>query len=1023
MTILRALLETMGKPEEEILAEAHSLAYLKKGLFYRIPRYQRNYSWTEDQVLTLLFDTLKYFRTSFENNGDKESTARKFIGALILIKVRDDNKPETIYNVIDGQQRLTTLQITCFAVALRLIGLVRTFIKEFSKIDPELRKIVSKPALNAAMNTTLNLAKTEAAQLIYRSQDNSYQPYLYREDSDRELTTETLHKLDEQDDTAYCSETARAFKYLARFFSTADSIQNEGKSKCDWANGVFCINELPDHKWSGQYSLAFNAADKFLEAVERGMSAPCGAKSDSSSSERKTISLIERRKEEEDISPEENFDVDVCLKWLSHVYNQRFDLDNVKAAFDVLGDNPEFEPCIDVLRRIMRLGLFQIFFAHNVSFVSITSSSNEALDIFRTINTAGKPLTCIETFLPEAYRFVEEIGLPAYITKTSVPGAVIWENNSLGSLLSKVNTLCALVEEAKVDVADVVTAFALVYDGTKLGKSVIDQRRYLSRALKRTIDTSEADEYKIFAQLYCLVLTLYLALRWRLYLECAKRRLEDPTSDGKDEAQDLLQRMEKELVGDNSKELDDSFLFVINVIRESNLTLPLTLLSRYFVKWQREKTEENAREIAAAARALLAFSAFWLSSSEKTKGIDAVFRTFMSGKPGESKAHSVVDCEDKDLDAKALQRYLFDQYRGRNPDSSLKGWQEGLKAASVAGDRPTLARFLLLVYMEYSELDTDPSPIGVRCSASRSRSPSQSRLRTEVWKELSQFELEHIVPQKADKAWSSIFKDCKTTDAKARLIQQLGNITFLPKVANIKAGNRPWKEKKVIYELLADNRGSVAANLRKHQSELSFDDKDLRRFEKHNDALREYARSEWTAGYEKLKSWDKKTIGLRTDAIAAIIWPHLLSWLGVETTEGDSANQETSVSNNDSAKVPVTPTASATLSLATSDGAAFDAEVLFRGAEAFVSRVLQKKANEKTAEKLTWRGRGDSHLQLFLESGKVVLFLTHKDGFRTKGCTAHKTKNSGYFWYFKTTEEFEGLEENLKGVILRWQKK
>lgn len=67
--------------------------------FYYIPEYQRAYSWREEQCQQLFDDIW---------GADRES--EYFLGAVIL-QEKEDNQTNTKYDVIDGQQRLTTLQI------------------------------------------------------------------------------------------------------------------------------------------------------------------------------------------------------------------------------------------------------------------------------------------------------------------------------------------------------------------------------------------------------------------------------------------------------------------------------------------------------------------------------------------------------------------------------------------------------------------------------------------------------------------------------------------------------------------------------------------------------------------------------------------------------------------------------------------------------------------------------------------------------------------------------------------------
>ena len=75
---------------------------------YVIPSYQRPYAWTVDQA-SELFDDLYDFFLSEEEEG-------YFLGSIVLIK--EDGNPSS--EVIDGQQRLTTLTILLAALAMNV---------------------------------------------------------------------------------------------------------------------------------------------------------------------------------------------------------------------------------------------------------------------------------------------------------------------------------------------------------------------------------------------------------------------------------------------------------------------------------------------------------------------------------------------------------------------------------------------------------------------------------------------------------------------------------------------------------------------------------------------------------------------------------------------------------------------------------------------------------------------------------------------------------------------------------------
>ncbi len=75
---------------------------------FRIPSYQRPYAWTTEQAGELFNDLLN----ACPETGDIQDAAPYFLGSIVLIK--DPQRPEA--DVVDGQQRLTTLTILLSAL-------------------------------------------------------------------------------------------------------------------------------------------------------------------------------------------------------------------------------------------------------------------------------------------------------------------------------------------------------------------------------------------------------------------------------------------------------------------------------------------------------------------------------------------------------------------------------------------------------------------------------------------------------------------------------------------------------------------------------------------------------------------------------------------------------------------------------------------------------------------------------------------------------------------------------------------
>ncbi len=84
---------------------------LGNGLSYRVPAFQRDYSWTEDEWDDLWHDILG----TLEENEEPAH----YMGYLVL--QTGDNKQ---FDIIDGQQRITTISLIILAALSHLQDLV-----------------------------------------------------------------------------------------------------------------------------------------------------------------------------------------------------------------------------------------------------------------------------------------------------------------------------------------------------------------------------------------------------------------------------------------------------------------------------------------------------------------------------------------------------------------------------------------------------------------------------------------------------------------------------------------------------------------------------------------------------------------------------------------------------------------------------------------------------------------------------------------------------------------------------------
>jgi uncharacterized protein with ParB-like and HNH nuclease domain len=77
---------------------------------FKIPLYQRPYSWTTEQAGELFDDLISFIGP--DTNVNVDTLSPYFLGSIVLIK--DAAKPDA--EVVDGQQRLTTLTILLSAL-------------------------------------------------------------------------------------------------------------------------------------------------------------------------------------------------------------------------------------------------------------------------------------------------------------------------------------------------------------------------------------------------------------------------------------------------------------------------------------------------------------------------------------------------------------------------------------------------------------------------------------------------------------------------------------------------------------------------------------------------------------------------------------------------------------------------------------------------------------------------------------------------------------------------------------------
>ncbi|MBX3278457.1 MAG: DUF262 domain-containing protein [Acidobacteria bacterium] len=136
------------------------------GRIYRVPKYQRDYSWEEEQWEDLWNDILEL--------RDK-SDDRHYMGALVVEELSDRE-----FMIIDGQQRLATLSILALAVIAKLVKIADR------GVEPEANRERASSLRNLIIGEKDPASLVESSKLFLNDTDDAfYQDYLVQLHSPR----------------------------------------------------------------------------------------------------------------------------------------------------------------------------------------------------------------------------------------------------------------------------------------------------------------------------------------------------------------------------------------------------------------------------------------------------------------------------------------------------------------------------------------------------------------------------------------------------------------------------------------------------------------------------------------------------------------------------------------------------------------------------------------------------------------------------------------------------------------------
>ncbi|WP_420619220.1 HNH endonuclease family protein [Candidatus Poriferisocius sp.] len=421
-------------------------------------------------------------------------------------------------------------------------------------------------------------------------------------------------------------------------------------------------------------------------------------------------------------------------------------------------DRPERAPVgptsfSDLQRRGARLATIASFLLTHVKVIEVIApNENYAFTLFEPLNTTGQPLTPIETLKPLVVQ--AEGGSSKFMGSPSA-GHLEAVDRYLPEDLGpdqRARRLDALI-----------TSFALVERGEKIGRGLLAQRSFLRRPYEPSAGM-DLNGMRAFSH----------------GLATTANFLNDVWDDDSP-AMSLL--------GDEHTHL------CLEVLATTRHRIVIPLLVRFYERADETKADADIEEFRQVLRSVTAFWTLWRTALTTTSGIDTVHRRLIREGHAETNLRPLARAETPHGDlpkAVEVQSALRGILLGKLKLTSAEDWVNMVGAQSVYQTEKALARYLLL--LAHDDAIEDPESPG-HCRRGAGRCAPTLNMAT--WK--AHYTIEHMAPQSFD-ADDTTYERAIYDDG---LVDRLGNLLLLPAGINQVIGNRPWPTKRAIYEVLS----------------------------------------------------------------------------------------------------------------------------------------------------------------------------------------------------------------------------
>lgn len=454
-------------------------------------------------------------------------------------------------------------------------------------------------------------------------------------------------------------------------------------------------------------------------------------------------------------------------------------------------------------------------------------------DMFQALNATGTPLTAMETFLPQVMKQEEDSG-----------EGLDWERTPSCHDMNNVEKLFASTtsnQEKNRRSDELLTAFALCYEGKKLGTKFSAQRWWLKESyLTKLNSLAERRDYLSdlaqVADLYRIV--------WHM---------EDTSVPN--------------IIGGLEHHEDGGLCsLLVQYLRRASATLVAPILARYYCQYIDEP--EDIDQFTESIKACAAFFTLW-RSAHSTAGLPDVYRKFFRGSeaPIQVDPHSLLQ-HPSPVPVAKLKSYFSETLRKQGLDT-CEGWIARTKPFLLYTEIKTVCRFVLFL-SGHQQVKDENNP-GLTEPA---KSNVCDLLHWGAWISKEFKSIEHVAPRNPPNGheWDSeIYVDNR--------VNQIGNLLLFPEDINNRIGNSRWADKYFHYQYVGSQSRKDFARIR--------DDARERGVSINSIVAKMLSQSEYNCTVAPIThigvdgAWNADMIDRRTDQMKRLAWRHLADWLGL----------------------------------------------------------------------------------------------------------------------------------------------